>query len=244
MANSALGRFFARRRPAVDWAVVPATTREIDAVVRHCRRIVSRRALVAAGVSAVPLPGIDWVTDVAILMRLIPDINQAFGLTPEQIERLAPDRQVVVYKAISAGGGMLIGKLVTRDLVVQLLRFVGVRLTAQQAASAYARGFQDNEVPPGSTAEGFAGLLPEDVRDRYREAFARSDLGAMLNYYKRNYPRAPYEDIELPNIKAPVLVVHGLGDQFLLAEPVDRTMEAITVVVNWAEELKARLSVR
>ena len=89
---------------------------------------------------------------------------------------------------------------------------------AQQAASAYARGFQDNEVPPGSTAEGFAGLLPEDVRDRYREAFARSDLGAMLNYYKRNYPRAPYEDIELPNIKAPVLVVHGLGDPFLLAD--------------------------
>jgi len=134
MASFALGKFFARRRPAVDWAVVPATTREIEAVVRHCRRIVSRRALVAAGVSAVPLPGVDWITDIAILMRLIPDINQAFGLTPEQIERLAPDRQVVVYKAISAGGGMLIGKLVTRDLVVQLLRFVGVRLTTQQAA--------------------------------------------------------------------------------------------------------------
>src|SRR4051794_24203712 len=109
MASSALGKFFARQRPTVDWAVVPATTREIDEVVRHCRRIVSRRALVAAGVSAVPLPAIDWVTDVAVLMRLIPDINQAFGLTPEQIERLAPDRQVVVYKAISAGGGMLIG---------------------------------------------------------------------------------------------------------------------------------------
>jgi uncharacterized protein (DUF697 family) len=134
MASFALGKFFARRRPAVDWAVVPATTREIDAVVRHCRRIVSRRALVAAGVSAVPLPGVDWVTDIAILMRLIPDINQSFGLTPEQIERLAPDRQVVVYKAISAGGGMLIGKLVTRDLVIQLLRLVGVRLTTQQAA--------------------------------------------------------------------------------------------------------------
>ena len=134
LASSALGKFFARQRPTVDWAVVPATTREIDEVVRHCRRIVSRRALVAAGVSAVPLPGIDWVTDVAVLMRLIPDINQAFGLTPEQIERLAPDRQVVVYKAISAGGGMLIGKLVTRDLVIQLLRLVGVRLTTQQAA--------------------------------------------------------------------------------------------------------------
>ena len=134
MANSALGRFFARRRPAVDWAVVPATTREIDAVVRHCRRLVSQRALMAAGVAVVPLPGIDWVTDVAVLMKLIPDINHAFGLTPEQIERLAPDRRVVVYKAISAGSGMLVGRLVTRELIMKLLKLVGVRLTTQQAA--------------------------------------------------------------------------------------------------------------
>ena len=91
------------RKPEVDWAVVPASTVEIDAVVRHCRRMVSRRAMMAAGVAVVPLPGLDWVTDVAVLMKLIPDINQAFGLTPAQIERLAPDRRVVVYKAISAG---------------------------------------------------------------------------------------------------------------------------------------------
>jgi uncharacterized protein (DUF697 family) len=134
MANSVLGRIFARQQPAVDWAIVPATTHEIDAVVRYCRRLVSRRALVAAGVAVVPLPGIDWVTDVAVLMKLIPDINHAFGLSPEQIERLAPDRQVVVYKAVTAGGGMLIGRLVTRELVMRALRLVGVRLTTQQAA--------------------------------------------------------------------------------------------------------------
>jgi hypothetical protein len=67
-------------------------------------------------------------------MRLIPRINAAFGLTPEQVERLAPDRRLVVYKALSAGGGMLVGRLVTRELVMAALRFVGVRLTAQQAA--------------------------------------------------------------------------------------------------------------
>jgi uncharacterized protein (DUF697 family) len=133
MATTAIGKLFARK-PEAEWTVVPATEREIDAVVRHCRRLVSRRALVAAGVSIVPLPGVDWVTDVAVLMKLIPDINHAFGLTPEQIERLAPDRRVVVYKAISAGGGLLIGKLVTRDLVMRALRMVGVRLTTQQAA--------------------------------------------------------------------------------------------------------------
>jgi len=135
VAISAIRKLFARKPSAPpEWTVVPATTREIDAVVRHCRRLVSRRALVAAGIAVVPLPGVDWVTDVAVLVRVIPEINAAFGLTPEQIERLAPDRRVVVYKAISAAGSLLIGRIVTRELVMHALRVVGVRLTTQQAA--------------------------------------------------------------------------------------------------------------
>jgi uncharacterized protein (DUF697 family) len=119
---------------ATDWVVVPGTPKAIDAVALQCRKLVTKRALVAAGVAVVPIPGIDWVTDVAVLLKLLPEINRAFGLTPEQIERLAPDRRVVVYKAISAGGGMLVGRLVTRDVIMRLLRLVGVRLTTQQAA--------------------------------------------------------------------------------------------------------------
>jgi uncharacterized protein (DUF697 family) len=83
--------------------------------------MVTKRALFGAGVALVPIPGVDWVTDVGILMKLIPDINRAFGLTPEQVERLAPDRRLVVYKAISAGGSLLVGRLVTREVVIQLL---------------------------------------------------------------------------------------------------------------------------
>ncbi len=117
-----------------DWTIVPGTDAEIYAAARASRRIVNRRSLVAAGVAVLPIPGLDWVTDVAVLMKLIPEINRAFGLTPEQVERLAPDRRIAVYKAISAGGGMLVGKLVTRELIMQMLRLVGVRLTTQQAA--------------------------------------------------------------------------------------------------------------
>lgn len=117
-----------------DWVLVPDTPTEVEAVVRQCRRLVNKRALVAAGVAVVPIPGIDWVTDVATLVKLIPEINRAFGLTPEQVERLAPDRRLVVYKAMSAGGGLLVGRVVTRELVVRLLKLVGVRLTTQQAA--------------------------------------------------------------------------------------------------------------
>jgi len=120
--------------PKIEWVVVPDTPNEIEAVVRQCRRLVNKRALLAAGVAVVPIPGVDWVTDVAVLLRVIPEINRAFGLTPEQVERLAPDRRLAVYKAVSAGGGLLVGKLVTRELVIKLLKLVGVRLTTQQAA--------------------------------------------------------------------------------------------------------------
>ena len=135
MVTSTIKKLLKRRHPVDDdWTVVPGTQRELDAVVRHCRRMVSKRAAMAAGVAVVPVPGIDWITDVAVLAQLIPEINRAFGLTPAQVERLSPDRRMVVYKAISAGGSMLIGKLVTRELILQALKLVGVRLTTQQAA--------------------------------------------------------------------------------------------------------------
>ena len=113
---------------------MPSTPAETEAIVRHCRRLVRRRAAMAAGVAVLPVPGLDWLTDIAVLMKLIPQINEAFGLSAAQVERLAPDRQLVVYKAISAGGSVVVGKVVTREMVLRVLRHVGVRLTTQQAA--------------------------------------------------------------------------------------------------------------
>ena len=116
------------------WVVLPAEGHDLHAVAQRCRQMVRRRALLAAGVAMVPLPGLDWLTDIGVLVNLLPKINAEFGLSAAQIERLAPDRRIVVYKAISAGGGMLIGKVVTREVVLTMLRLVGVRLTTQQAA--------------------------------------------------------------------------------------------------------------
>jgi uncharacterized protein (DUF697 family) len=112
----------------------PPVPAHLEATVLHCRRLVRKRALLAAGVAALPVPGLDWATDISILLRIIPQINLAFGLSPAQIERLAPERKVAVMKAISAGGSMLVGKLVTRELVMRALTLVGIRLSTQQAA--------------------------------------------------------------------------------------------------------------
>jgi pimeloyl-ACP methyl ester carboxylesterase len=103
----------------------------------------------------------------------------------------------------------------------------------QQAASAYARAFQEEGAHLGLTAAGLASWVKDPVaRARYIEAFERSDFEAMLNYYKRNYPRAPYADIPLPNVQAPVLVIHGLADPFLLAAGHNSTWDWVDAPVT------------
>ena len=105
----------------------------LAARVRYCRRLLNRRALVAAAASAVPIPGLDWAVDAALLSRLVPEINAQFGLTPEQLEKLPHHQREQVQRAVGAVGSMLVGKLITRDLVVRAAKVVGMRMTVKQA---------------------------------------------------------------------------------------------------------------
>jgi pimeloyl-ACP methyl ester carboxylesterase len=64
----------------------------------------------------------------------------------------------------------------------------------QQKNSAYARNFQKEGAEKQLTAERLAGWVKDPkAREKYIEAFRRSDFEAMLNYYKQNYPREPYK---------------------------------------------------
>jgi hypothetical protein len=113
---------------------LPRTPAELDAVVARCRKMVTRRALASAGAVLVPLPGLDLAADVALLTQLIPAINAEFGLTPDQIERLSPRAKALLYKAIVAFGGVMVGRVITRDLILQALAAVGMRITTKTAA--------------------------------------------------------------------------------------------------------------
>ncbi len=93
----------------------------------------------------------------------------------------------------------------------------------QQKNSQYARNFQQPGVEKNLTAEGLAGWVKDPAeRAGYVEAFKRSDFGAMLNYYRANYPRGAGEAAGItapnpPRIKVPVLVIHGMKDTALNA---------------------------
>lgn len=107
---------------------------QLTSAVLASRKLLHRRAVVAAAASAVPLPGLDWAVDAALLSRLIPAINTRFGLAPEQIDRLGPDKRHAVQKAITMVGSAMIGKFISKELVLRLAQTVGLRMGAKQAA--------------------------------------------------------------------------------------------------------------
>jgi uncharacterized protein (DUF697 family) len=106
----------------------------LEAAVKRSRKLLNKRAMVAAAASAVPVPGLDWMVDAAMLSRLIPEINKEFGLTPQQLDQLEPNKRDQVQKAVTLVGSVLIGKFISRDLVIKAATKIGVRLTAKQAA--------------------------------------------------------------------------------------------------------------
>lgn len=114
--------------------LVPGTRRDIEAVAHACRKLVTRRALISAGASVVPVPGLDVAVDISVLIGMIESINREFGLTPRQIELLSPRRRLFAYRAVMTVGSALIGRVVTRELVIKLMQKVGVRLTFKQAS--------------------------------------------------------------------------------------------------------------
>ena len=140
MARTAIGT--TRLAPWRGWGqasraasqAAPSTPAEVAQTAERLRRRVRRRALVSAAAAVLPLPGIDLAIDVGLLLRLIDEINEAFGLTPAQIERLSPHAKAYAYQAITMAGSVLIGRVVTRELVWAMLSRVGIRISASQVS--------------------------------------------------------------------------------------------------------------
>ena len=100
----------------------------------------------------------------------------------------------------------------------------------QRSNSQYARNFQKEGAHENLTAENLADLVSDpETRQKYIEAFNKSDFEAMLNYYKANYPREPYVEDSSPviTVKCPVLMIHGLRDRFLLPGALNDTWKWI-----------------
>ena len=118
-----------------------------------------KRSLVAAAAGAMPIPGLDWAVDAALLSRLIPQINARFGLTPEQMAQMGPKQREQVQKAVEGVGSVLIGKFISKELVLRAAKAIGLRLTTAQAAKYVPLAGQAVSALVGYSAVRYLGEL-------------------------------------------------------------------------------------
>jgi len=111
-----------------------AERKDIAQAAARARKLLRKRALISAAASTIPIPGLDWAADAVLLAQLYPRINQEFGLTPEQLDQLTPGKREQVQKAVAMVGSVLIGKFITRDMVLRLGKAMGLRMSTRQAA--------------------------------------------------------------------------------------------------------------
>ena len=110
---------------------------DLNVIRTQCRTLVSRRSLVSASAAVIPIPGVDMGTDVAILLQLLPVINQKFGLTPELINQLSPDTEKMVLLSGASMGMGLIGKALTPDRIIRLLLNMGAKRIATKSMTKF-----------------------------------------------------------------------------------------------------------
>lgn len=100
------------------------------------KRRCARKALLGAGSSLIPLPLIDLAVDAVLLTKMLNEVHDAFGLSAAQISALDASKRQRTYAAIQFVGNRMIGQLVTRAVVMSLVKGIGLKLTAQQLSKA------------------------------------------------------------------------------------------------------------
>lgn len=114
----------------------------LAAAVERARKLLHRRALAGAATSTIPIPGVGWAADAALIARLVTAINAEFGLTPQQLAGVSKPQREKVEGAAAALGSSVIGKIVTNETVRKIVLAVGKRLAIKQAAKYVPLGGQ------------------------------------------------------------------------------------------------------
>lgn len=114
--------------------MLPKSIEEMNKIREDCYAMVTKRALASAGAGLVPLPGVDVAADVAMLVELLPAISRKFGLSKEQIEEMDITTKTLLCRIITQIGKNLVGQVVTKESIIQLLKVAGKRIAVKQIA--------------------------------------------------------------------------------------------------------------
>jgi len=78
------------------------------------------------------------MADFTLLTTLLPKISGRFGLDRAQVEKLDPHLAQQVLVIASGRGDNVIGRMITKKLVIRLLQGIGVRVTTVSVAKVCA----------------------------------------------------------------------------------------------------------
>jgi uncharacterized protein (DUF697 family) len=125
-----------------DMSSVPVNKEALEKIRQECRDLVRKRALVSAGAAVVPIPFLDVVVDASILIKLIPEINQRFGLDPDSIDRMSDQQREHVWRNIRQRGSQLLGIVITRSVIRKSFDSLAGRLVTRQVTKFIPFGGQ------------------------------------------------------------------------------------------------------
>lgn len=114
--------------------MIPNNIQDLEKIKHECQKVVNRRSSASAVVAVVPLPGVDVGADILLLMEMLSKINKRFGLDHEQINELDASTKKQIFVIISSIGSQAVGKVVTKEIVVTILKKIGIRVTTKQIA--------------------------------------------------------------------------------------------------------------
>lgn len=107
---------------------------EIKNKAKKCKRQVRKYAALSSAASVVPVPGVDIAVDITLLMKMINEINRSFGLSKEQIDNLPPEDMKFMYQIIKSIGVELIGRMLTKDMILMALKRYAASISAKEVA--------------------------------------------------------------------------------------------------------------
>ncbi|MBF0470298.1 MAG: alpha/beta hydrolase [Gammaproteobacteria bacterium] len=173
------------------------------------------------------------------------DLSQLAGDLISLIEALGEEKATVIGHD---WGGIIAWRLAISFpqhlhslIVINAPHFRGLRRelrrnSLQREALKYVIEFQKKDSHLNLNMEAMLALVAQDeqTREIYSEAFERSSVEGMMHYYRQNFPSPLYP---LPSewssaVTVPVIQIHGLQDQFLLADTLTHTSEWVAGEYN------------
>lgn len=94
--------------------------------------MVLRRSIVSGAATLISVPGSDIAVDYIVLRDLLKAINKRFGLSEAQIDKYDAWTKMLIFKMIKKGSGKVVGKVATKELIIEALKRIGSRLYLKQ----------------------------------------------------------------------------------------------------------------